>query len=222
METKVFNLIILDESGSMECIKKQALDGLNETLQSIRQSQEKHPELTQVVSIVPFEGHNVRLLRDKEAIGQVKNLTPDEYNPGSLTPLYDAIGFGVSSIRLNVKETDSVLVTIITDGCENSSREYTSPMIAKMISELKSKGWMFTYIGANQDSVEVAKTMNITNAMNFVQDEKGVEDMFRKEHASRSRFMEFQAAYCCLDAPTAMKNKCDLAKNSDFFSNLGE
>ena len=39
MKTKVFNLIILDESGSMSCIERQALNGLNETLQTIRRAQ---------------------------------------------------------------------------------------------------------------------------------------------------------------------------------------
>ena len=38
MKTKVFNLIILDESGSMSYIERQALNGLNETLQTIRRA----------------------------------------------------------------------------------------------------------------------------------------------------------------------------------------
>lgn len=52
MKTKVFNLIILDESGSMSCIKSQALNGLNETLQTIRKAQKKYPDQEQLVSIV--------------------------------------------------------------------------------------------------------------------------------------------------------------------------
>lgn len=74
MKTRVFNLIILDESGSMNCIKRQALNGLNETLQTIRKAQEKYPEQEQLVSIVPFESDNIRLLRDKESIQEVKDL----------------------------------------------------------------------------------------------------------------------------------------------------
>ena len=44
MTQKVFNLIILDESGSMEVIKEQAVSGVNETLQTIRTAQREHPE----------------------------------------------------------------------------------------------------------------------------------------------------------------------------------
>ena len=199
METKVFNLIILDESGSMECIKKQALSGLNETLQTIRIAQEKYPEQKQLVSIVPFESGNIRLLRDKKPIIHVRDLRPDEYRPGACTPLYDAIGYGVKSIRYAVKPEDSVLVTIITDGYENASREYNSRTIAALVNELKNEGWMFTYIGANQDAVEVAKTMNINNALNFNQDEEGTKRMFAKERKSRERYYGHRIECCQID-----------------------
>lgn len=43
METKmtVYNVIILDKSGSMSSIARQAVDGVNETIGSIRSAQEK-------------------------------------------------------------------------------------------------------------------------------------------------------------------------------------
>ncbi len=202
MKTRVFNLIILDESGSMSCIERQALSGLNETLQTISLSQMKYPEREQLVSIVPFESGNIRLLRDKVSITEVQDLRPEEYNPGACTPLYDAIGFGIQSIRHSVSDDDTVLVTIITDGYENASREYDSRTIARLIAELKERGWMFTYIGTNQDAVEVARTMNITNALNFVQDDAGTKEMFRRERRSRERY--FEATACCDSMPVQM------------------
>ena len=44
MKQRVFNLIILDESGSMSSIERQAIDGVNETVQTIRAAQKKHEE----------------------------------------------------------------------------------------------------------------------------------------------------------------------------------
>lgn len=218
MKTRVFNLIILDESGSMSCIERQALSGLNETLQTIRQSQTKFPEREQLVSIVPFESGNIRLLRDKVSISEVQDLRPEEYNPGACTPLYDAIGFGVQSIRRSVSDEDTVLVTIITDGYENASREYNGRSIAKLIADLKEKGWMFTYIGANQDAIEVARTMNISNALNFVQDDAGTKEMFRRERKSRERY--FEATACCdaMAAPMAKEMKRKMAMDDKFFN----
>lgn len=42
IKTQVYNLVILDKSGSMESIRKEAIDGYNETLGSIRAAQLKH------------------------------------------------------------------------------------------------------------------------------------------------------------------------------------
>ena len=44
MKTRIFNLIILDESGSMQSIKQAAINGMNETVQSIKASQKKHED----------------------------------------------------------------------------------------------------------------------------------------------------------------------------------
>ncbi|MBQ0081222.1 MAG: VWA domain-containing protein [Alistipes sp.] len=218
MKTKVFNLIILDESGSMSCIERQALNGLNETLQTIRKAQERFPEQEQLVSIVPFESQNIRLLRDKVSIKEVNDLRADEYNPGACTPLYDAIGFGINSIKNAVSDDDSVLVTIITDGEENCSREYNGRAIATLIDKLKKKGWMFTYIGANQDALQVAMTINITNALNFVQDDEGTKEMFEKERRSRERYFETNAMFYQMDSQEmAREARIAMACDSCYF-----
>lgn len=188
MKTRVFNLIILDESGSMDCIKRQALSGVNETLQTIRSAQEKYPEQEQLVTFVPFQTGSIKFVRDCANINDVQDLRPEEYNPGSCTPLYDAIGIAVRHLEGQVAPVDSVLVTIITDGYENSSTEYNAKDISRITEELKGKGWLFTYIGANQDAIEVARTLNIHNAMNFVQDESGTREMFAKERKARETY----------------------------------
>ena len=43
-KTQVFNVIILDRSGSMECIRQAAVEGFNETLAGIKKAQEKFVE----------------------------------------------------------------------------------------------------------------------------------------------------------------------------------
>ena len=47
MEGKIYNLIIIDASGSMESIYRQALTGLNETIQTIKKAQKEMPEMEQ-------------------------------------------------------------------------------------------------------------------------------------------------------------------------------
>ena len=53
-EKRVFNLVIIDASGSMSSIYEQALSGLNETIQTIRMAQVDHPEMQQYLTLASF------------------------------------------------------------------------------------------------------------------------------------------------------------------------
>ena len=55
MRTQVFNVIILDKSGSMECIRQAAVSGFNETLNGIKKAQEKFADTQEhFVSLLTF------------------------------------------------------------------------------------------------------------------------------------------------------------------------
>jgi hypothetical protein len=53
MSQRVYNLIILDESGSMSIIEKQTISGFNETIQTISAAQRKHEGQRHFVSLKP-------------------------------------------------------------------------------------------------------------------------------------------------------------------------
>lgn len=55
---------------------------------------------------------------------------------------------------------------------------------------MKSKGWIFTYIGANQDVEAVASTISITNTLCFTASEEGTSAMFAREHKARGRLFD--------------------------------
>lgn len=189
---KIYNLIILDESGSMGSIYAQALSGANETLNTIRLSQKEDSSLTQNLTFVTFDsGSNhpdVREIISLRPISEVKDLTEGDYRPRGGTPLYDAMGISIKKLSEHVKEGDHVLVTVITDGYENSSRYYSASMVKEMVESLRAKGWVFTYIGANQNSVEVAGGLGIHNAMDFAQDATGAKMMWEKMNSGRREY----------------------------------
>lgn len=196
--TTIHNLLILDESGSMQMIYKQALSGANETIQTVRAAQEAHPELDQRLTFVTFntayEGHptqgNIRTVFNDVPIGEVRDLTYKDYNPNACTPLYDAMGISITALEKKFKEGDRALVTIITDGLENASKEYNQGAIKAMVDRLREKGWTFVYIGANQDAVEVAKGLSINNHMAYESDTEGTKKMFREVSSRHSVFYE--------------------------------
>ncbi len=137
---RVHNLIIVDESGSMCIIRKQAFTGMNETLQTVRQMQQNYPDQTQSVTLLTFDSGHTTWHYDNAPALKTKDLSWNAYNPGGGTPLYDAIGKGISKVNAQIEDGDHVLVTIITDGEENCSEEWTLKMVRTMIEKLKKQG----------------------------------------------------------------------------------
>ena len=191
-ETRIYNLIILDESGSMSSIREQALSGANETLQTIRAAQQENPDDHQMISFVTFDTGArkpfVRTIIDTEKIDNVQDLTLDQYQPNGGTPLYDAMGLSITALKELVKEGDHVLVTVITDGFENSSHIFSAEMIKELVESLTTQGWVFTYIGANQDSEQTASGLGIRSTMDFQASIQGSAMMFGKMRSSSREY----------------------------------
>ena len=176
----VHNLLILDESGSMESIYHPSLSGCNETFQSVRNAQRKYKTQDQRFSFVTFNSNGIKTVMDDLPVGEVRDLTQDDFNPDACTPLYDAIGKTCSALEKKVTEKERVLVTIITDGYENDSTEYSLPAIQAMTERLRAKGWTFIYMGANQNAKDVALTLNIKNSLTFEATVEGTEHMYMR------------------------------------------
>ena len=190
----IYNVIILDESGSMTAIYDQAISGINEVLSGIRKSNEEHPDQQHYVTIVTFEGYGISGLktrRDRVAIEKVKDFTREDYQPGGGTPLYDAMGKTLNTLESQINEDDRVMVTVITDGYENSSQEYSGRTVKELVNRLRGKGWTFAYIGANQDAVEVARDLNIDNALNFDATPEGTCNMSIRFSRASQKFAEY-------------------------------
>ena len=207
MKTRIFNLIIIDESGSMQSIKKEAIDSVNETIQSIRAAEEKHEDQEHIVSLVTFH-NNVKTVYECVPVKDVEELTAETYQPQCCTALYDAMGMSLNALRKKVAEDDKLLVTVVTDGYENASKEYSGEAIKALVDELKTKGWVFAYIGANQDVEAVAATISITNVLNFEATSQGTAMMSKKVSCARGRLFD-RIAHCCFSAAEANKDFFD-------------
>ena len=187
----VFNLIIVDESGSMGIIQQQAFSGMNETLQTVRQMQQKYPEQEQRVTLVTFNSAHTTWHYDNTPAMSTKDLRKEDYQPNGCTPLYDAMGSAISKVNAMTTDRDHVLVTVITDGEENSSREWTLQLIRSMIEKLKKQNWTFTLIGTDNLDVEsMAHSFAIDEHLEFHQDDRGTRSMFERERRSRERYNE--------------------------------
>lgn len=195
-KTKVFNLIILDESGSMDCVRRQTISGCNETLNVIKSVQKKHADTqNNMVSIFAFQDNDSvpsRYLIKNVPAEACQHITKADYEPWGGTPLYDAIGATLTELKhAATKERDCTgSVTIITDGMENSSIHFNRRDVVRLIDFLKELGWNFNFIGANIDVDRVAADLSIDNTLSFQQDEEGTEDMFRIVSESREAYAD--------------------------------
>ena len=231
IKTKVYNLIILDKSGSMSTIANAAIAGFNETVGGIRSAQKQFADTQEhYVSLLPFCACSMDYVYDCVPVDEVKNLTSRDYQPCCSTPLYDAMGKGINDLLKKTKEMKNatVVVTIITDGMENASREYNGAAIKALVDKMRDQyGWNFAYIGTNQDVESVAISLSITNTMYFQDTEEGMEEAWRKERKAKHRmYSRMEEANCCCEPCAAPEARIDamrdILRNNNNYQEIGE
>jgi hypothetical protein len=175
--------VILDRSSSMTGVRDSMISGFNEFLSE----QKKHPGEA-VLTLTQFSTPPITTTYANRPLKDVPELTRATYEPAGMTALLDAVGSTIDGIGKHLaalpeaERPENVIVLIITDGMENSSREYKKAEVAKKIEhQTKKYGWTFVYIGANQDAYGEAAGLNIPvmNVQNYVGDQAGTSGMMR-------------------------------------------
>lgn len=151
---------ILDRSGSMSTIIEDSIGGFNTFLKEQQENKDGEAWL----SIQLFDDRHEEL-EPLRPINEIAPLHNKNYVPRGMTALYDAIGRTIT--KLKASGTKNNIVVILTDGYENSSREFNSEQIKKLITECEADGWKFIYLGANQDAFAVSHSLGIKGGATF-------------------------------------------------------
>jgi uncharacterized protein YegL len=158
MKNKTRIICIIDRSGSMSSIKNDAIGGFNSFLKEQQKIKDKSR-----MKVILFD-HEYQVLSDGK-LKNIKEFDESNYIPRGTTALYDAIGKTINSeIEENIKREKKYkkfIVVILTDGQENSSKEYDLDSINKIIKDREKSGWEFMFLAANQDSFKSAFKMGI-------------------------------------------------------------
>ena len=208
-KTQVYNLIILDKSGSMRSIANAAIAGFNETVGGIRSAQERYKDTQEhFVSLMVFCDCEKTMVYDMVPVEKVNELTSKEYRPCCCTPLYDAMGISINRLynAIKDKEDATAVVTVITDGMENASKEYSGSAIKALVENMKNEeGWNFAYIGTNQDVEATSASLSIDNHMVFIDDDAGMRKAWEMER--KSKMAMFSRFSMCSPTTSAMSRE---------------
>ncbi len=159
--------IILDRTGSMESIRDDTIGGFNAFLGE----QKKRPERA-TLTLVQFDTQDpYEVIHQFRPIAEIPELTREAYVPRASTPLLDAIGQGINDLEQRIagmsqpERPSQVVMVVVTDGQENSSREFRMGQITRMIREKQDlNGWQFVFLSADLAAIEDAMAVGFKQA----------------------------------------------------------
>jgi len=169
---------ILDKSGSMSSVAQATISGFNEYVDTLRGDKKSK----YAMSLTLFDT-TVEKVYANEEIKDVPELSSTNYRPGGGTALYDAAVQTIKETEKSLKTGQKVLCVIMTDGQENSSKEFTDKDLKEAMARLEKKGnWTFVFLGANQDSYAVAQQFGLSaqNVSNYNSSDIGTRGTFSK------------------------------------------
>jgi hypothetical protein len=158
-------LVVLDKSGSMMIRSEATIEGFNEFISGLKQDVKGEV----LVTLVQFDTL-VNTVYALKPLRDVPDLSSETYRPGGMTALYDAVGRAVRTAEPQVREGDKVNLTIMTDGQENSSTEFSNAAIKALLDQKRSDGWDINYIGATEAAWSGAANLGIAQANTIAYD----------------------------------------------------
>ena len=136
--------VVIDRSGSMTAIKDDAIGGFNEFLNNTRGKQ------NQRWWVWLFDTLGVDLIHDGVRAEDVPELDDQTFLPRGGTPLYDAVGKAMAVARENT--ADKNVFVVLTDGQENSSKEWKQDAVLKDLGKAKDDDWQIVFLGVGQEA----------------------------------------------------------------------
>ena len=152
--------VILDKSGSMASKTNDVIEGFNAYIAGLG----KEDQVNYLFSLTLFDTQ-VAYRHVAIPLPEVKKLDGKSYQPGGNTALNDAIGITVRKVEADQPKVDKVVTVIMTDGEENSSREWTHDGVKCLIEQKEKEGsWTFIFLGASLDAFHQGRSYGVQAA----------------------------------------------------------
>jgi len=182
-------IFVIDKSGSMESKKEDVIGGFN----SFIEEQRKEPGEAKVT--VTLFDTVYEIIHNGVDLKDIPALSPGTYTPGGMTALLDAVGKTIYEVGARLAGTEEeerperVLMVVMTDGMENSSKEYLHSQVKEMIKIQEGVyKWQFVFLGADITAVNAGQSLGIRSAHQGTATAKGVRCSFLDMSQAVSRY----------------------------------
>lgn len=183
-------LVIVDRSGSMAPVAADMIGGINEFFSAQAKLDGKC-----LVDYAQFDTVYEEVFTDTPVADAKAVLTPR-----GGTALLDAVGKAATDLGQKLADKaegarpGTVMVIVVTDGYENSSREWTADSVKALIKKQEDKyNWQFTFLGANMDAVAVGASFgfNPNTSLTYDTHNIGAASASLSAHTHRVRGGDF-------------------------------
>jgi len=178
-------MVVLDRSGSMGYVSKSVKEGFD----AFVAEQRKLPGIA-TLTLVQFDDVYEVVYLNKP-LEEVPALV---HEPRGGTALLDALGRGVLELEADIAKLAEasrparVLVLVMTDGAENSSKEFNHARVLELVGAKRAAGWEFAFIGANIDAFAAGNVLGFAHAQQFDASAKGVRSAYQVVNSSVANY----------------------------------
>lgn len=159
---KIHLSVVLDKSGSMKSTQIETISGLNDYIHTLQNDKESDYTVTLTQFDSPVGGPELTVSYADKPIAEVPDLTMLTYQPRGGTPLYDAIGECIRRTEPVHASGQAIIMLIVTDGEENSSKEFNRNSIKDLRTRKEADGWTFVFLGADIDSYAIGSSLGLS------------------------------------------------------------
>lgn len=199
--------LVLDRSGSMDSCWMETKQVIDKQLLDLQRIQTENPNSQLIFSYCGFN----QVLQFGEGLMPISQAKMDweRIFPDGMTSLNDAIGESIHYLNQKIgaalSDADAdVIVLIMTDGHENSSKQYSATAVKTLMESCEQSGkWNFLFLGAGLEVTEVTNTYarGDKNAMSFSKDNfaasfkevnKEIEEYVKEKEQNRKKTSFFK------------------------------
>ena len=195
--------VLVDRSGSMASIRDDMLGGLSSLFADQAEQDGKC-----TVDYAQFDTKYERVF-ENTLVASAKPVL----EPRGGTALLDGLGRSISELKTKLENLpenfspDKIIFVVVTDGHENSSREFNAASVKKLVEANTEAGWEFVFLGANMDAVEVAQQYGFAkgSTLTYSTANVGATSAHLSEYVTRSRSGVLNNAFTEAEREDAVK-----------------